>query len=146
MGTTPEAKLARNQRWRDQNREKLKEVNRAYYVANRDRLRAAAKERAARNPERKRAADRAYYVNHKRQRRREIIEALGGRCIRCGFGDWRGLQVDHVNGGGTRERESFSNLWSYYKRIAAHVESGEYQVLCANCNQIRRYEQGEDVQ
>lgn len=40
------------------------------------------------------------------ERRNEIIRLLGSKCSRCGFSeDVRVLQIDHINGGGTEERQ-----------------------------------------
>lgn len=144
MGKTPEVVLERNRKWRERNREKLRVSYKAYYDANAEKIRADAKERYANNPEKSKEACRAYYVNVKRERRRKVIDALGGKCVICGFADWRGLQVDHVHDGGTVHRKSFTNLWEYYKHIEQNTDSGDYQVLCANCNQIKRYEKEED--
>lgn len=141
MGKTPEHILEKNRRWRERNREKLRAANKAYYAANAEKCRASSMDRKAADPERK-AKDRAHYLEHKRARRRAILEHLGGKCARCGFSDWRGLQIDHIGNGGCQHRKGFSNLWTYYKHILDHIGSGEYQVLCANCNQIKRYEEG----
>ena len=35
--------------------------------------------------------------------RETIIRMLGGKCIKCNFTDPRALQMDHINGGGTKE-------------------------------------------
>jgi len=75
--------------------------------------------------------------------RKRIINKLGGKCVRCGFDDVRALQVDHVNGGGKKEIGTFTRNWrTYYKRVLAD-ETGKYQLLCANCNWIKRYEKHE---
>ena len=65
---------------------------------------------------------------------------MGGVCVRCGFADARALQVDHINGGGTEERRHLSQK-KVYARVYAHPN--EYQLLCANCNWIKRAEEGE---
>jgi hypothetical protein len=83
--------------------------------------------------------------NH-RERRLEIINFLGGVCVRCGFSDWRALQIDHVIGGGSKERkENRKNSYAktYYQMIIEDT-SGKYQLLCANCNWIKRYENLEE--
>jgi hypothetical protein len=69
------------------------------------------------------------------------FEKLGKKCMRCGFDDVRALQIDHVNGGGHRERtEVFKgNPRQFYKAVAKDME-GKYQILCANCNCIKRVE------
>lgn len=83
------------------------------------------------------------------------IAALGGKCAHCGFTDERALQFDHVHGdghkdvrpsdaAGRRQRKSVG-LGTYYKRIAEHREPGRFQLLCANCNWIKRSENEEHL-
>ncbi len=64
-------------------------------------------------------------------------------CKRCGFDDYRALQVDHVNGGGQAEvrNTKFRNPERYAKHIAKNPKN--YQLLCANCNWIKRDENQE---
>lgn len=84
---------------------------------------------------------------HRKKRlevRKRIIELLGGRCVRCGYNaDWRAFQIDHVNGGGSQERRIVCS----YKKLLEDIQkegTGKYQLLCANCNQIKRYENNEN--
>jgi hypothetical protein len=71
----------------------------------------------------------------------EIIRRLGGCCARCGFSDYRALQIDHVAGGGTHLRVNGWDVTRYKEMLTA--PSGTYQLLCANCNWIKRCENGE---
>lgn len=89
------------------------------------------------NPDVTRQKQREY----QRKRRRDALDMLGGECVRCGFDDWRGLQIDHVEGGGHREYKELGNQ-TVYARIADGNTEG-YQLLCANCNMIKRYEREE---
>lgn len=77
-----------------------------------------------------------------REQRKKAIEKLGGKCVRCGFDDWRALQFDHVNGGGNR---GGARGRVHYLRRLIDAVNGELQLLCANCNCIKRYECGEGV-
>ena len=81
------------------------------------------------------------------QLRQSILDELGRRCVRCGFDeDVRALQVDHVNGDGAAERARLCTKFGsirYYSNILDNVKSGNYQILCANCNTIKKYECGE---
>lgn len=74
--------------------------------------------------------------------KQQIFEKLGRSCSCCGFSDARALQIDHVNGDGFKER-NMSPI-SYLKKVLAD-ESGAYQILCANCNWIKRHENSEHV-
>ena len=80
-----------------------------------------------------------------RKQRAEFLEAMGGVCARCGFSDQRALQVDHVHGGGVQKRgtEHAAGGPRLYAFVLAHRD--EFQILCANCNVLKRYEENEFV-
>jgi len=66
---------------------------------------------------------------------------LGGSCAQCGFTDIRALQIDHKNGDGSAQRREIGGLHRMYRDILKNPVP--YQLLCANCNWIKRYENGE---
>lgn len=70
-----------------------------------------------------------------------VITLLGSKCIRCGFDDVRALQIDHINGGGSKEVAIFSRS-TYLNRVIKSIKEkeGKYQLLCANCNWIKKSE------
>lgn len=74
--------------------------------------------------------------------RTQALFALGGRCTRCDNRDYRCLQLDHIHGGGKKDTRK-----SYYRYlfIIHNTEEArkEFQILCANCNWIKRYENNE---
>ncbi len=74
--------------------------------------------------------------------RSRALVFLGGRCEHCGNNDSRVLQFDHVLGGGKTELMS-GNRNSHQRARAVFKEPGKYQVLCANCNWIKRFERNE---
>lgn len=63
-------------------------------------------------------------------------------CAKCGFENKLALQVDHKNGGGNKERkEKFNNnMPKFFKFYLSHpsLARKNLQILCANCNQIKR--------
>lgn len=86
-------------------------------------------------------------VRHKEKRekiRNEIFDILGHACVKCGFADERALQIDHINGGGSKTRRAEGGN-RYYSNILTKIQasSNEYQILCANCNWIKRLENKE---
>lgn len=86
----------------------------------------------------------AFYTRRYLQRLRSaILGLLGGKCFRCPFSDERALQIDHVNGGGAKEIREMKGI--YYKSVLKSVmnQEGKYQILCANCNWIKRAENQE---
>ena len=77
--------------------------------------------------------------------RLQALTSIGDKCVRCGFSDERALHIDHVAGKGNEERRSKKGA-SYYYFIFNEVQAGrgnKYQVLCANCNYIKRKENQE---
>lgn len=78
-----------------------------------------------------------YQRNYRRRLRQRAVEALGGKCIQCGFDNWRALNIDHVYGGGSRETKS--NPIKPQHDVVAGQRLDEFQLLCANCNSIKRY-------
>jgi hypothetical protein len=70
----------------------------------------------------------------------KAFKLLGNMCKRCKIKDKRVLQVDHVKGGGTKERKKVNSLKLYKKII--NKEKG-YQLLCANCNWIKKFNRRE---
>ena len=81
------------------------------------------------------------------ENRNEIIKLLGNKCIECGFSDVRALQIDHVRGNGSKERNQFrkKSPYAYYRDILREIKdsSKDYQLLCANCNWIKKIEKRE---
>jgi len=73
--------------------------------------------------------------------RNEVIAHFGGACNKCGFSDRRALQIDHVHGGGTKHVRKVSYRTRYTEALAD--TTGKYQLLCANCNWIKRAENNE---
>lgn len=77
-----------------------------------------------------------------RESRSRVIKHLGGKCIRCGFDDPRALQADHVKEVGLAHLRS-QNWRDYHKEILKDT-TGRFQLLCANCNWIKRAENNEN--
>jgi hypothetical protein len=78
------------------------------------------------------------------KKRNLMLFILGGKCVRCGFQDIRALQIDHINGGGIKERKLL-NTKDFHRKVLKSLKNKEnkYQLLCANCNWIKRSENKE---
>lgn len=102
-------------------------------IYDRDRLREKRKE----NPQ--------YGQGYKRMYRKMILTLFNNECARCGFSDVRALQIDHVNGGGRKELSKNGNTVKYLKGVIDSFlkKENKYQLLCANCNWIKRVENDE---
>ena len=145
---SPEAKArkaAYDKEWRAKNKEHVKEYGKEYikkyYQENREKVLSQQKEHYVENPERrKRRNTPKYDKEHSRHRRKEVLNFLGGKCEKCGIDDWRVLQIDHINGGGGKERKSGYNFAKIRKDVFEYGRN-KYQVLCANCHILKHFEE-----
>ena len=92
----------------------------------------------------KRAKQKARLQGKKPLYRIKLIHLLGGVCKRCGFSDIRALQLDHINGGGLKEQKKLGTHVMYRKYLLDLAKAKAcLQVLCANCNWIKRHTNSE---
>ncbi len=77
------------------------------------------------------------YRNRHASMKDEILEILGGRCICCRTQYRVYLQVDHINGGGSKARRAGENWHTLVKQVRANPEL--FQVLCANCHTAKTW-------
>lgn len=155
-----EAHRAWMKQWYLQHKEDVRKRNSEYEKSNRDKinarkrvyrqrpeiaehLRAYNLKRYHDSPE-YRARSLQLAAQRRSEHRARLIKFLGGICKRCGFDDSRALQVDHIKGGGRKEfrdNPKFLKAKTYMEEVRLHPE--KYQLLCANCNWIKRYENNE---
>lgn len=140
-----EAILKSARRWQEKNKSKLKEYrrlhNKKWYQNNKEKSKENYRKYRLR-PDFKVKA-RAYVNEYNYKLRERAILLLGGRCVKCGFSDHRALQFDHINGGGNRERNSGIRAGAHLHRRVLKGNHEGLQLLCANCNWIKRYENNE---
>ncbi len=73
-----------------------------------------------------------------------LLITYGNQCQNCGITDIRVLVLDHINGGGEKERKTVSMMKAY--RLALLPENHhKYQLLCHNCNHLKRIRNCEDI-
>ena len=106
---------------KEKEKNRIREYNYKYYVTN------------------------GYSKDYTKKQRIEVIKLLGGECVVCKFDDIRALQIDHINGGGSDERKTMGFKGTFYSNVMNSVNNNEnkYQLLCANCNWIKRFENKE---
>lgn len=69
--------------------------------------------------------------------KRAVFDHYGRRCVCCGETTPEFLSVDHVDGGGTKHRESLAGGKSgsgFYRWLRRNNFPAGFQVLCFNCN------------
>jgi hypothetical protein len=126
-----------------EHREKRLATKRAYYHAHyKEKASLYRRQYYVRNKEK----EKSYNLKHRRSLRPKLIALLGQKCAKCGFSDERALVLDHIKGGGMKEINVFDSNYLMYVYYIDHptVARRKLQVLCANCNSIKRYENGEN--
>lgn len=114
------------QKYRRENKEKIRLWRKKYYQT-----------------EKYKSWARSWRKKYLRKLRIKVINQFGGKCVNCGFNDWRALQIDHINGGGRKDPEVLKKTYSYHKYLLKTKDINKYQLLCANCNWIKKYQKGE---
>lgn len=73
----------------------------------------------------------------------KALHLLGDRCLACGYTDIRALQIDHIYA--DNEEDKRHSGIAYYNNLIKQIRATpeRYQVLCANCNVIKRLENRE---
>ena len=88
-----------------------------YYKANRDKILEQKRRR---------------YI----RRRQEVFAHYGGaKCACCGEIEHHFLCIDHINGGGTKQRQTVPGGKRMIEWLRANNYPSGFRVLCHNCNQ-----------
>lgn len=66
--------------------------------------------------------------------RKALLAAYGGRCSCCGESTPEFLELDHKNGGGSKERKRWPGGMLYEKLKKEGFPKEGYRLLCSNCN------------
>jgi hypothetical protein len=66
-------------------------------------------------------------------RRKKLLMLYGGQCVCCGEWRYEFLGIDHIDGGGNKERE-YKGPDKIFREIEKDGLSDKYRVLCNNCN------------
>jgi hypothetical protein len=134
--------LARSRRNYERNKEKIKARQRESYHKNRLAMLERHHRYVARNLDKVRDGALASATRRRNALKDQIFEKYGCQCAQCGFSDKRALQIDHVNGGGSQDVLKFRSKWKYLRHVLED-DTGKFQILCANCNMIKRIVMGE---
>lgn len=134
--------LKKRRDWYHKNKDRLKEsksrLHKVYYRKNRKHLTEYRRNYYKTHKNIKSGLQMRYLTNL----RIKVLEKFGSACNRCGFSDTRALQIDHINGGGTKDLRSKSTS-RHLNEVLRDVDN-KYQLLCANCNWIKKSENKEN--
>jgi len=123
MATT-EIEKSRYKKWYEANKERVREMKKISML----------KRRKA-NPDLHRKQSR----EAKARLKAALFDIYGHICARCGFDDKRALTLDHKLNNGNIERKELSERGVYVKARNNYLPN-EYQILCMNCQFIKRCE------
>lgn len=109
-------------RWYEKNKEKARESKRITMR----RLRME-------NPEKYNKQSRCSKIKEKLR----LFVMYGRVCASCGFSDMRALSLDNIKNNGNEERRLLGERGVYRKAKAVYAPD-DYQILCMNCQFIKR--------
>lgn len=116
-------------KWRQAHKEQLRIARKGYYQKHRECILAYSKAR------------------HQGIKRLILNHYSNGSCVCavCGFSDTRALSIDHINGGGGEHRRLTTKAGiDFYQWLIKNNYPPGYQVLCLNCNWIKRMTNNEN--
>jgi hypothetical protein len=87
----------------------------------------------------------ACHVLRQAQLREDALIKLGNKCNwpGCTWTDTRAFQIDHIYGGGHKERKKLKAPGIHLKILKMNNPESEYQILCANHNVVKKFENKE---
>ena len=129
----------------ERNKEKVRAKRKEYYYIHQKESIQKSTEYNRKHPDKSKI-----HANQSRKKRQESLKKelyclLGNKCVQCGFSDARALQIDHINNDGYEERKLLGKLDSIGRNkyiLSQPIKEirKKYQLLCANCNWIKRFE------
>ena len=156
-----------NKKYRQEHKQKMKESNRKYYQENKQKRKGRDKKYYQEHKQKINEYTRKYYQEnkqelkeHEKKYRQKHIQEIGERtkkyrtgkrrkvlmhysngtmkCANCGYNIFEGLIIDHINGGGNKQRRENPRMG---KHLTAWLFKNNYpkgfQVLCWNCNFLK---------
>ncbi len=123
--------------------EKGREYARTYYRSHREHCRDKDKKWWAENRTEYNEVRRERGLEYRRGVKLDLLKHYSSgtmECAICGFSDIKALSIDHMNGGGAAHRREVGQGINFYRWLRKHGYPEGYQVLCMNCQWVKRYD------
>ena len=125
-------------KWESKNQERAKSNREKWKKAHPDKIREYVKRGDA-----KRRSDpirmdnqRRYHKEHVIKLRKDVLFHYGGVCACCGESTYEFLSLDHIYGGGNKQKRELGKRGpNFYRWLKVNGYPEGYRVLCHNCNQ-----------
>lgn len=72
----------------------------------------------------------------------KVFEMYGKTCKCCSEDDYDKLIIDHINGGGSKEKNSYPSRSVYLYLRDKEIDKDKFQILCQSCNQAKELKNG----
>jgi hypothetical protein len=115
----------RRKKYYAENSQAQKKYGRDYYAENREEILMKQKKSSTRKE---------YHRQYYRQLKQRVIDAYGGKCLCCGETHFEFLTIDHINGGGRKDRMKHKGAGFYAHLEKRGFPKQGYRLLCMNCN------------
>lgn len=136
-----------NKKYREKNKDKLKEDRKEYYIKNKVKLRKVQKIWEEKNAEKIKQQKREWYKKHgdrenKRKKdewKRLKLEVLTHysngtpKCVCCGENHIEFLTMNHISGGGNKHMKEIGAS-NFYRWLKKNNFPEGFNVMCMNCN------------
>lgn len=158
MQPTAGVNINRHIRYYRKHRDKLLARRRAHYFNNLDSERERRRLQYAKNPKAAMDSHRRWVAKNPTVRKEianksrritklklkcSAYEKLGHKCAHCSDDRIHVLSIDHVNGDGADHRREIGRDYRKLYNSVIEDSSGRFQLLCMNCQWIKRHSNGE---
>lgn len=82
----------------------------------------------------RRALDNERLKNYYRKQKQIVVDAYGGKCFCCGETHFEFLTIDHIHGGGRKDRAKRTGSGFYVRLVKEGFPKDKYRLACMNCN------------
>lgn len=153
----PDKRKMYSKKYYDNNTDSMRDYSKEYYKENKEEVNKKCRDKYHENPEiEKERCKKKYYKNTDLSRERgrmkyyeyrnDLLNMYGNICACCGESNNDILTLDHINNDGHKYivegQNRGSRTSSERKRALKEYKPDEFQILCANCNNSKKRNNG----